>query len=387
MTWDGMVVEQGRDEIGDGSERASGRDERATLHARFVQRRRQRAAWDAEEARDLRAAERLRLWTQYGCVTLVEYLEVRCGIDPRTALERIRVSHALGELPLIEARLEEGALAFSHVKELTRVVVPETEEEWVAHTAGKTYREVQKACAGRVRGDRPTDPTRPDERLRFWGLHVKPSTMARITALLAELEAERGDRFVDDDDKANALCDAIGTGEKKPAQIWVTPDGHAFANGVEIDEDELATAACDATFMGDVGDENARAKPSITEAKRRRLLARDGNRCTVPGCRSRRHLELHHVVHQEDGGGHEDGNLTALCGGHHRLHHAGLLAIAGTAPHALTFRRARADEEEGPRSREETSCPRGRTSREQDAAPSRAANVTDLDAHVRTAAA
>ncbi len=161
--------------------------------------------------------------------------------------------------------------------------------------------------------------------------------MARITTLLAELEAERGDRFVDDDDKANALCDAIGTGE-----IWVTPDGHAFANGVEIAEDELATVACDATFMGDVGDETARAKPSITDAKRRRFLARDGNQCTVPGCRSRRHLELHHVVHQEDGGGHEDGNLTALCGGHHRLHHAGLLAIAGTAPHALTFRRARA---------------------------------------------
>ena len=101
MTWDGMVVEQGHEESDGGARGGRGHDECATLHARFVRRRRQRAAWDAEEARDLRAAEKLRLWTQYGCVTLVEYLEVRCGIDPRTALERIRVSHALGELPLI----------------------------------------------------------------------------------------------------------------------------------------------------------------------------------------------------------------------------------------------------------------------------------------------
>ena len=169
--------------------------------------------------------------------------------------------------------------------------------------------------------------------------------------------------------------DARGNTLLSDSGVGATPDGHAFANGVEIDEDELAAMACDATFMGDVGDETARAKPSITDAKRRRLLARDGNQCTVPGCRSRRHLELHHVVHQEDGGGHEDGNLTALCGGHHRLHHVGLLAIAGTAPSALTFRRARTDEEERSRSREHTSRPRGRSDMRED--------VTSRDARRR----
>src|SRR6185503_14920666 len=123
------------------------------------------------------------LWTHFGCVTIIEYLEVFCGIEPRTALERVRVSLALADLPLLEAELESGTFQFSHVKELTRILIAETEEEWVQHTRGMTYREVQRAVAGHVRGDRPTDPTQPDERKRFVGFHVKPSTAARLYAL------------------------------------------------------------------------------------------------------------------------------------------------------------------------------------------------------------
>jgi hypothetical protein len=318
------------------------------LHARFMRRKRQQSAWDAEEARDLRSAEAVQLWTQFGCVTIVEYMEVLCGIEPRTALERLRVAHALGELPLLEAEFEHGTYQHSHVRELTRVVVAETEEEWIAHTRGMTYREVQQAVAGHVRGDRPSDPTAPDERRRFFGWHLRPSTIARVLAVLGELEAERGERFVDDDDKVNAWCDAAGgNGENAPAQVWITEDGRGFANGIELDDAELGTLTCDATIMGHVDDPQARATPTISPRTRKRLLARDGNRCTVPGCRSKRHLDLHHIVHRENGGDNSDRNTTTLGGGHHRLHHAGLLAISGIAAKALVFRRARPDGDEG----------------------------------------
>lgn len=330
------------------------RTDHGALHARFLRRKRQQSAWDAEEARDLRVAENTQLWALYGCVTLIEYLEVYCGVEPRTAIDRVRVSHALGELPLLEAELEEGSFQFSHVKELTRIVVAETEDEWIHHTRGMTYREVQQAVAGHVRGDRPTDPTQPDERRRFVGFHVRPSTAARLFAILKELEAERGDRFVDDDDKVNALCDRA-SGEVAPAEVWVTSDGHSFAHGVELDDAERDTLLCDATMMGHVDDPHGRARPTITKRKRKRIKARDGNRCRVPWCRATRHLDVHHIVHREHGGDDADENLLCLCHGHHALCHRGLLTIEGRAPNTLIFRRVNADEDE------RSSCPRGHT--------------------------
>lgn len=316
-------------------------DQARRLHRRFMQRGREQAARDAEEMRDLRAAEVVQLWRHYGCATFVEYLEIRCGIEARTAQERIRVALALAELPLIEARLEQGEYSLSHVRELTRVVVGETEEEWVAHTRGMSCREVQLATAGHARGDRPGDPTQPDLRLRFFGWRLKPSTIARVQAVMKALEAERGGRFVDDDDRVNALCDAAESGragESVPAQVWVTMDRRAFANGVEIDDALAATYACDADLMGHVDDEHARTVHTITPRKRKRIMARDGNRCRVPGCRSMRHLEVHHIQHREDGGTDDDENLATLCHGHHSLHHEGRLQIAGTASNLVVRR-------------------------------------------------
>lgn len=44
------------------------------------------------------------------------------------------------------------------------------------------------------------------------------------------------------------------------------------------------------------------------------------------------------LVPRAQGGTHEAENLTLLCGGHHRAHHDGLLAITGKPP-ALSFDR------------------------------------------------
>ncbi|HEX9258433.1 MAG TPA: hypothetical protein VF855_02775, partial [Acidimicrobiales bacterium] len=64
---------------------------------------------------------------------------------------------------------------------------------------------------------------------------------------------------------------------------------------------------------------------------RRHILRRD-RRCRVPGCQSRI-VDLHHVIHREDGGDHRVENLCGLCPRHHRMHHRGLLNITGNAEH------------------------------------------------------
>jgi hypothetical protein len=64
---------------------------------------------------------------------------------------------------------------------------------------------------------------------------------------------------------------------------------------------------------------------------RRAILFRHRHRCAVPGCDVSHGLEVHHIRHWEDGGLTDTGNLIALCHHHHKVHHQGLLGIAGNA--------------------------------------------------------
>jgi hypothetical protein len=105
---------------------------------------------------------------------------------------------------------------------------------------------------------------------------------------------------------------------------------------IPISAADLARAECDAQRIGSLDGDPANATQDIPPKTRRFVWRRDGDRCTVPGCRSSSFLEVHHIVHRENGGGHEPDNLTLLCGGHHDAHHKGRLVIRGRAPE-LTF--------------------------------------------------
>src|SRR6185436_9578082 len=63
------------------------------------------------------------------------------------------------------------------------------------------------------------------------------------------------------------------------------------------------------------------------------VFARDGWRCTVPACSSRRNLHDHHVRFRSRGGDNRRANRTTVCAAHH-LHglHAGIVRACGAAP-------------------------------------------------------
>ena len=68
------------------------------------------------------------------------------------------------------------------------------------------------------------------------------------------------------------------------------------------------------------------------------VYARDGWRCTVPGCSSHRNLEDHHIVFRSRRGPHALWNRTALCAWHHHCRvHAGRMRVTGRAPDGLRF--------------------------------------------------
>jgi hypothetical protein len=73
-------------------------------------------------------------------------------------------------------------------------------------------------------------------------------------------------------------------------------------------------------------------------ARAHRVFARDGWRCTAPGCSSFRNLHDHHIVFRSAGGPNDLGNRTTLCAWHHmRGVHAGVVRCTGVAPRRLRF--------------------------------------------------
>ena len=81
-----------------------------------------------------------------------------------------------------------------------------------------------------------------------------------------------------------------------------------------------------------------RTQHIVPDRTRRVVEHRDGG-CGVPGCTARHFLEVHHIIHWDDGGVTDTWNLICLCPHHHRLHHRGKLGITGNAdiPGGVTF--------------------------------------------------
>jgi hypothetical protein len=115
------------------------------------------------------------------------------------------------------------------------------------------------------------------------------------------------------------------------------PGSEALADGVlpGVPGDELTLL-----FLEALLDHFLDTWLTLTEKVRHhRVLARDGFRCQVPGCSSRRNLHVHHVVFRSRGGTDDDENLSTLCAAHHlKGVHEGHITITGQAPDRLTIK-------------------------------------------------
>ena len=78
-------------------------------------------------------------WLQWGLDNCAEWLAWRCDLSMTTAREKVRVAHALKQLPKISTAFAAGELSYAKVRAMTRVAGRETEGELLAfalrHTA------------------------------------------------------------------------------------------------------------------------------------------------------------------------------------------------------------------------------------------------------------
>ncbi|MBK7582353.1 MAG: hypothetical protein IPI67_19370 [Myxococcales bacterium] len=318
-------------------------------------------------------ARRAQAHRALGFSSFAEYIARLFGYTPRWTAERLRVAEALEHLPETEQHLRDGVVSWSAVRELTRVAIPRTESAWLARARDRSLREIERAVAGRKPGDTPDSP--PDRSLirHVLRFDVSAETLASFREAQSALVRDAGGALDDDAmllelarralggpsepgrasyQIALTLCESCGRGAQK-----------ARDQAIEVDAAIVAMASCDAQLIGNTNHHahgnsppaeprthvgapprppaaSKRTTQTLPPRLRRHVLARDGGRCTVPGCSNALFLDVHHIELRSEGGRHEADALTTLCGAHHRALHEGTLLLSGRVSSGLQFRHA-----------------------------------------------
>jgi hypothetical protein len=354
-------------------------------HERLLANANKRAELDADDALWLVVCAQLGAHRELGYGGLVEYVCCTLRCEAHAAKERIRVAKALVALPCIFDALAKGELSWSAVRELTRVAIAETEQEWLRACKNLRAEDVQRLVSGRRPGDLPTSPVDPSARKRAVRYEVSASTLALMRQAEDEHRRRTGqsldhDVFLADLARAFLSSETEATSAAS-AQVMVTVcsscrTGTADAGGetVPLAHSELERLCCDAEVLPTARTEpivqsqsplglstNPIARPvqpspelmdeidrraglkvatKLPDSIRDALLRRHHGKCAVPGCTNRSYLHVHHTTPRSEGGTHDPDALIVLCDAHHRAVHDGKLFIDGRWSTGFRFRHA-----------------------------------------------
>ena len=220
---------------------------------------RERAAADAEEGRWLLAAQRAAVHVHLGFGSFSEYIGRLFGYQPRSLQEKLRVAEALEGLPALALALSSGELSWSAVRELTRVVLRETEREWLEFARGKTLRQLEQVLAGKEPGAAPGSLPNPAVQRHVLRFEVAAETLALFRDALNELRRRAGGPL-DDDAALLEMARTVlgGPRDEGRASYQIVLDvcsacgaGRQQASGglVPVGPDVLRMAHCDAQHI------------------------------------------------------------------------------------------------------------------------------------------
>ena len=262
--------------------------------------------------------------------TLGAFARERLGMSPRKARALLRIERASEGCVELKAAYRDGTLSWLQAQILAPLLVDDEgpdgpwREAWVAVAGRVTVRRLEEIVEYAL-GLRRADPARwmrvcadpmcwvRSAEERQVCVEPMPADEGWSVTITAPIEVARLFRA--------AICSVRRAAEREAGAL---PDeGHAF--------EAMIAHALHAWGVDE---------PWLARKMRRLspVFERDGWRCTVPGCSSRRNLHAHHIVFRSAGGGDEPANLTTVCAFHHqRGVHAGRIGIHGTAPDGLVF--------------------------------------------------
>ena len=314
---------------------------------------------------------------KWGFESCADWLHWRCELSPNAAREKVRVAHALKELPQVSREFASGRLSYSKVRALTRVATRENEGALLAYAMKTTAARLEERCR-QMRNVQPDNVAEADRTHRQRSLRVFRDGERGVLTMTVELPIEQGeivcralDKAIQDDpsngpefadtswhaQQADALVTLArsylsgSSGERAGGsdayQIFVHVDRSAMSEGVGRSDLPLETVkrlSCDAGIVNIVDGADGqplsvgRKQRTAPVAIKRALWARDGG-CAFPGCTHTRFVDAHHVRHWSQGGETSLANTMLLCTAHHRLVHEGGYTIRRDEHDRWYFRR------------------------------------------------
>jgi Domain of unknown function (DUF222) len=299
----------------------------------------------------LRRFDDLGGWAVQGATSCAKWLSWRVGLTAGAAREQMRVTHALADLPQIDAAFAAGRLSYSKVRALTRVATSENERALLDLALSSTAAQLERICRGYRRmlthegGGGPADDAAhrwlrvrdTDDGYVRVELQVRPEEAAVLRQSIA-VARERAWKGPDvSAETPTAMVDGLlavaedylrGRADGPPVEVVVhlEADGTgALDDGTVLIPDTIERLCCDATVVEMVNEpdggpaEVRRRRRTITTLQRRALRLRDHG-CRFPGCTSQR-VDGHHVVPWAAGGCTTIANLCSLCRRHHTYGH------------------------------------------------------------------
>jgi len=276
------------------------------------------------------AFNRLRGPQQMGFRSLDAYARERLGMSARKARALLRLEHACALAPGLGGAWREGRITVSQAHTLVPLMLSAGSEPfhaaWIARAGEVTVR-----------------PLEDDVEHALATGAFDPAALPDLPDLALPDPDELDDPLAPPEAAPHAAPSGVQTGAqhrgREETDTWSvnvpTDVGRLFRAclcSVARRLDASPGRALEAMF------DHAMASWWVASPRAYHVFARDGFRCTVPGCTSQRNLHAHHVLFRSRGGSDADPNLITLCAAHHqRAVHGGVIRISGRAPDRLVF--------------------------------------------------
>ncbi len=326
-------------------------------------------------------------WSDGKLASCAHWLNFKCGLNLGAAREKVRVAHALDDLPKIAAAMSRGQLSYSKVRALTRVATSATEDLFLMIALHGTAHHVEALVRHYRRTERRGELSRDALQHSNRSLHycfdedgslvVKARLPALVgAAFIKALDVAAETLQESTESWAARRADALGllaetfltsgatsssTADRFQVVVHVdaetlrddSPGRCAIDEGPAIPAETARRLACDASLVRVVENESGeilevgRKTRTIPPAIRRALKFRDSG-CRFPGCTHQRFLDAHHVKHWAHGGKTCVKNLVTLCRAHHRIVHEGGILVRVQANGDFSFLRPDGREYDSP---------------------------------------
>ncbi len=372
------------------------------LHAALKRLEERRRRLRLELGQEFHQLNRDKGWSALGFDSLAHYCEQRLGLSKRRASDLIRIFCRLKHLKRLRRDYLSGAINYSKVRSLLRVVRPPTERLWLEWARGLSCREVdaiteyaQLYALGKM--DAAALARAMSKFVAASGGESKPRV---VEPTFAPRSGASGNADSGNATTGDAPSAATQTpGDSPPVGSPLPPlsrrsgpriAGHAglivggqntlatrirfWAPTPEAAVFQRALSRCRALNPWNPGDgESGGANPQGTDPQgpnpgaaapdwayleiilthfileyqtpsnkrstlQYKILTRDDFLCGIPTCTSRSNFHAHHIWWRSGGGPDDPWNLITLCAAHHQMVHEGIVQIGGWAPWALIIR-------------------------------------------------